>query len=160
MNKPTTTCQICGRGILANTGVIAHHGYQRPGDGYQTKSCMGARYLPYEVSCDRIQYAIEAITNYKNDEQKALDGWLASPPQTIIDYDKNYYTGKTTELKYEKPADFVYGGYASIPRTYANEYSRRVYAFQRTIKACGEQIAYLTDRLQKWVAPATERGLV
>jgi hypothetical protein len=43
------TCQCCGRAILAETGVIAHHGYERPDYGYQTASCMGARELPFEV---------------------------------------------------------------------------------------------------------------
>lgn len=43
------TCQVCGRAILANTGLIAHHGYQRPGLGWQTGSCHGARALPYEA---------------------------------------------------------------------------------------------------------------
>lgn len=47
-------CQICGRPILAETGVIAHHGYTRPGDGYQTSSCFGARELPFEVSRDAL----------------------------------------------------------------------------------------------------------
>jgi hypothetical protein len=41
-------CQCCGRAILANTGVIAHHGYTRPDAGWQTASCMGARARPYE----------------------------------------------------------------------------------------------------------------
>lgn len=44
------TCQICGRPIFAEIGVIAHHGYERPGDGYQTASCPGARELPFEAS--------------------------------------------------------------------------------------------------------------
>jgi hypothetical protein len=48
------TCQICGRPILAETGVIAHHGYQRPGEGWQTSSCFGARHLPFEASNDRL----------------------------------------------------------------------------------------------------------
>ncbi len=43
------TCQICGRPIFAEVGVVAHHGYQRPGDGWQTDSCFGARHLPYEA---------------------------------------------------------------------------------------------------------------
>lgn len=45
----TMTCQCCARPIFAETGAIAHHGYERPGDGYQTPSCMGARHLPFEV---------------------------------------------------------------------------------------------------------------
>lgn len=43
------TCQICGRPILANTGVIAHHGYTRDGYGYQSMSCDGALELPFEA---------------------------------------------------------------------------------------------------------------
>ncbi|MBB4377225.1 hypothetical protein [Bradyrhizobium sp. SBR1B] len=46
------TCQCCARPILANTGTIAHHGYERPGDGWQTASCFGAKELPFEV--DRV----------------------------------------------------------------------------------------------------------
>jgi hypothetical protein len=43
------TCQCCGRKILAKTGSIAHHGYERPGHGWQTSSCFGAKRLPWEV---------------------------------------------------------------------------------------------------------------
>lgn len=50
MTNERMTCQICGRKILAKNGKIAHHGYQRPGDGEQTQSCGGARHLPLEVS--------------------------------------------------------------------------------------------------------------
>lgn len=48
------TCQCCARQIFAETGTIAHHGYERPGWGYQTASCMGAKFLPFEVSRDRL----------------------------------------------------------------------------------------------------------
>ena len=58
------TCQICGREIKDSTGVIAHHGFQRPGDGWQTQSCIGARELPYEKSRDIIPKAIEEANNY------------------------------------------------------------------------------------------------
>jgi hypothetical protein len=44
------TCQICGRLICSKTGYIAHHGYSRPHDGYQTPSCLGAQQSPLEVS--------------------------------------------------------------------------------------------------------------
>ena len=50
MNNERKTCQICGRQILAKNGKIAHHGYRRPGVGWQTGSCEGARCLPLEVS--------------------------------------------------------------------------------------------------------------
>lgn len=47
--KVAMHCQCCGRAILANTGYIAHHGYERPGHGWQTSSCFGARRLPWEA---------------------------------------------------------------------------------------------------------------
>lgn len=53
------TCQCCGRDILANTGTIALHGYERPGHGWQTGSCVGAKHLPFEVSRDRLGIMIE-----------------------------------------------------------------------------------------------------
>lgn len=48
------TCQCCGIRYLANTGTIAHHAYERPGQGWQTASCMGAKYPPFEASRDRL----------------------------------------------------------------------------------------------------------
>lgn len=48
-------CQVCGlgrRGWIANAGRVPHHGYERPGWGYQTDSCAGAMALPYSVLQD------------------------------------------------------------------------------------------------------------
>lgn len=55
------TCQCCGRRFLANTGLMAHHGYERPGSGWQTASCYGARHLPFEVSRDTLGDMIDAL---------------------------------------------------------------------------------------------------
>lgn len=57
------TCQCCGRRILAETGTVAHHGYERPGTGWQTSSCMGAKEMPFEVSRDRLGVMIEGLRN-------------------------------------------------------------------------------------------------
>lgn len=73
------TCQVCGRAILSNTGMVAHHGYERPGMGFQTDSCDGARHLPIEASTkvlkshidtqiqilDRMKNKLDAIVNEK-----------------------------------------------------------------------------------------------
>lgn len=59
-----TTCQICEKEVKSKFGVIAHHGYQRPEQGWQTNSCMGARQLPYEKSRDIIPEAIKSIQNF------------------------------------------------------------------------------------------------
>lgn len=66
-------CQICEREIKATKGLIAHHGYKRPGGGYQTGSCSGARYLPYEISRDVIPEEILRISNYIEHTNKRLE---------------------------------------------------------------------------------------
>ena len=55
------TCQCCGRGIFANTGRLAHHGYTRPGDGWQTPSCFGAKRLPWEVDRSAVKDLIDHL---------------------------------------------------------------------------------------------------
>lgn len=54
MDEDRHECQICGRQIKAKNGKIAHHGYQRPGWGYQTSSCAGARHVPYSKGHDAL----------------------------------------------------------------------------------------------------------
>lgn len=51
-NQIRATCACCFRAQAVSRGGtgMAHHGYTRPGLGYQTSSCMGVSYPPYEVS--------------------------------------------------------------------------------------------------------------
>ena len=60
-SSQTMHCQCCGRAIHAALGKIAHHGYQRPGHGWQTASCFGAKHLPWEVSRDRVKVLIDHL---------------------------------------------------------------------------------------------------
>lgn len=62
------TCQCCARRIFAQSGTIAHHGYERPGTGWQTASCMGAKHLPFEVARNRLG---DLIVRLKSDIQTA-----------------------------------------------------------------------------------------
>src|SRR5882672_703843 len=72
-------CQICEREIKATTGVIAHHGYTRPGWGQQTRSCDGARELPYEVSRDAIKPAINGLRIFLGNQKSRLQEYLEAP---------------------------------------------------------------------------------
>jgi hypothetical protein len=64
-------CQCCGRSILAKGGLIAHHGYERPGTGWQTSSCPGARKDPWEVSRSALGRMIEGLRNSIDAMRKA-----------------------------------------------------------------------------------------
>lgn len=60
-------CQVCGRAILAELGTIALHGYQRPGTGWQTQSCYGAKRLPYEAARDAVEELCPAAARHVAD---------------------------------------------------------------------------------------------
>lgn len=60
-NKLVKTCPCCFRQIAVQGGTMAHHGYERPGMGWQTASCPGIRFRPLEVSTDGLVWVINAI---------------------------------------------------------------------------------------------------
>ncbi|MCK9370158.1 hypothetical protein M0R04_09660 [Candidatus Dojkabacteria bacterium] len=66
-------CQICSREIKDKMGVIAHHGYKRPSQGWQTQSCMGARNLSYEQSRDVIPKAIAYIKLFIENQKRIIE---------------------------------------------------------------------------------------
>jgi hypothetical protein len=70
--RSNTICQICARQIELFGKVISHHGYQRPGDGQQTASCMGARELSFNKDRTVLAKYIEQV----KDEVKSLNKTL------------------------------------------------------------------------------------
>ena len=91
-NAVAKTCQICGRPILAERGKIAHHGYTRPGDGWQSASCYGAMALPFEISRDALG---DYIKNLKI-QLGALNIRHDAIKNETIAFRVSYFTGKYT----------------------------------------------------------------
>lgn len=156
MTATKTTCQICGRPIKANTGLVAHHGYKRPGEGWQTSSCMGARHLPYELSCDVLPRAIKSCEAYIAGTQAAFDDAIANPPATLTDYSRHAWDHKPPPV-YVRPVDFdpaknMTGSYS--PHTYAGLWASTQYKRLAQLKGSAFTLTYLQDRLTKWVAPS------
>lgn len=55
-NKIIKTCGCCSRQIALAGSTMAHHGYERPGNGQQTASCPGIRFRPLERSDEGLRY--------------------------------------------------------------------------------------------------------
>lgn len=149
----TTTCQICGRPIKAKHGIIAHHGYTRPGNGWQTASCDGARHQPYEDARDRIPAAIKAAETFVAKRQAWLDDFLANPPAILIKTEQRYagrYEFKTVTTELPRPADFN----PTVERFYSTAYEVKYDSLKREaetqIKFAKEDIAFLTKRFNDW----------
>jgi len=143
------TCQICGRIIKAPAGVIAHHGYKRPGGGWQTSSCMGAKHLAYELSCDRIAAAIQSVQAFVEIESRNLSDLNSNPPKTItFSINRKSYT-------VDRPDNFNPDTAKGClrPRTYENEYMKKIHELKSAIKSARLDLKFLQERLSSWIAP-------
>lgn len=57
------TCPCCFSTQAVRDGKMVHHGYQRPGDGFQTASCMGIRFKPFERSVKGTEAVIDNLSD-------------------------------------------------------------------------------------------------
>lgn len=71
-NKIVKTCPCCFRQIAVTDGTMAHHGYQRPGHGWQTASCPGIRFKPLEVSNEGLVWLVGATEKRLSDLSREL----------------------------------------------------------------------------------------
>jgi hypothetical protein len=154
MSSTVVHCQICARPIRANAGVIAHHGYKRPrrGSGWQTRSCLGARYEPYEVSSARIPYVIGLVTKDIGDHRRALAELLATPPDTLT-YEPYGTHGKFVHVPRPEPFKYDSERGAFMPHSYEQLYKSRVVGHTYAIKSGISDLKYFKERLAAWVSP-------
>lgn len=148
------TCQVCGRKIKAKSGLIAHHGYQRR-YGWQSASCDGARFVPYEVSCDRLKEVAGWLERFIERKEQEYNAFIAERPAklTVMEDTTAYFKGR--EVIYERPE--VYNEYReNRPRTYECAYAQQRCEYERTIKYAKSDIAIMRRRIQEWKAPVTE----
>lgn len=73
-NQIRGTCAWCLRDIaIDRSGLMAHHGYERPDTGWQTQSCPGIEYKNLEISLDGLKEHIKAIDHFKTRITHELD---------------------------------------------------------------------------------------
>lgn len=72
-NQVRGTCGWCLRDIsIDKNGLMSHHGFTRPGDGYQTQSCAGVNFKNLEVSLDGLNARIKATEQEKTNLELRL----------------------------------------------------------------------------------------
>jgi hypothetical protein len=151
----TTTCQICGRAIKANTGVIAHHGYNRPGHGWQTSSCLGARFQPYEVSRARIPEVIEIWEAMKAQREASRAALIASPPETLTRLKRAYGSRETITLTrpegFDGARNVAAGSYRS--GSYEAEHGFLAARLRDDIAGLRDALSFLRERLTAPINP-------
>lgn len=169
-------CQYCERAqevVPTAKGkqlVIAHHGYQRPGGGYQTSSCICARELPYEVSCAALPPIIEGFKNQKAHHTAKRAEMLKTPPAFLpgektetgerYQTERGYWRHREIRVEYSalKPADFdpekKLTGWED-EHSYARRFSAKRFNHEQSIQYATSEIKRLTKRVAEW-KPAKE----
>lgn len=147
------TCQICGRPIKAKDGIIAHHGYKRPGDGWQTASCAGARHKPYEISCDCLPPTITYIKIHIQNVEARLEEHINNPPQTLVIQVGGYYKKEERIVTLPPTFDPKNPPCCVGMFSYAGEYSDIRRKYQQDIKYSKQDLQYMEERLKNWIAP-------
>lgn len=160
-------CQICERRIklvhiphaaLGQGNVtlarIAHHGFKRPGQGWQTSSCFGAKYEPYETNSDAIPIAITAISNWRDMQKTALHALLTNPPAGLPYETGARYGVKGRECTALRPLGFtpLYAskGTRYEPHTYGVLFDIRKRKHEADIESANQDIKRLQKRLHDW----------
>ena len=147
------TCQICGRPIKAKEGIIAHHGYKRPGDGWQTASCAGARHKPYEISCDMLPPTITYIKEHIARVEAKLEEHINNPPKTLTVMKGYCYNKKPVEVTLPEGFDAKNPPCCVGMYSYAGEHSDIRRKYQQDIKYSKQDLQYMEERLKNWIPP-------
>jgi hypothetical protein len=72
-DKDIKTCPVClGQYAVSKQGLMVHHGFLRPGTGYQTRSCDGVSFKPLEVSTDGLVWYISMLEKQIAENKKNL----------------------------------------------------------------------------------------
>lgn len=134
-NKDVKTCPCCFRPIAVVAKTMAHHGYQRPGNGYQTQSCPGIKFKPLELSPDGLHYMLNNHKEAKAENEKTLE--LA--PQ-INSFKEFVRVGIKRELVDITRDDHRFKAY----------YERHVRELETDIRWRTEEIAMFEERIANW----------
>lgn len=152
MDEDRHECQICGRQIKAKNGKIAHHGYERPGWGYQTSSCAGARHVPYSKGHDALDRQLTLVPEYIARQEESLQNWKVSPPDEIEER-RSMHTKHNGARKYKKPEGFDPA--ASLKRGYGfqgydAEFIGHARQMEQRIKGLRSMLEFLQKRRDEW----------
>jgi hypothetical protein len=157
----TMTCQCCERQIFAETGVIAHHGYERPSIGWQTASCMGARYQPFEADRTRLGDMIRLLEQHRDrmaSHLKETEAERAPISSTFaIGYDRAKHETVSSTI-YVNRASFLYARAvvsecsqsASWWKTFDEMKTASVDSQRKAIVSIKEYIGHCQKRFEGW----------
>lgn len=131
-NKVVKTCACCFRAIAVANVTMAHHGYQRPGAGWQTASCPGVRFRPLEVSSDGLKWLVGELNSMLGALERAYEARASKTTLNVRDVGNHII-----EISKESPR-------------WAREYRFYVVELESQIGSLKRELPELEKRLREW----------
>ncbi len=92
-NKIVKTCGCCLRTIaIGSDKKMVHHGFKRPGDGYQTESCEGINFKCLEISDEGPKFMVKILSELLIREKEKLKEFKSAKTFTFLNYQKKMET--------------------------------------------------------------------
>ena len=143
-NKVVKTCPCCFRGIAVVGQLMAHHGYERPGNGWQTTSCPGIRFEPLEWSPNGLMWMIDKLKER-----------LASLNE---EYNSRNLKQRLTSMNiHRKPIEVT----SDMPE-WTKEFARYVYLLETQQRHISNELDTFKSKLEHWepeLQQITELGI-
>lgn len=118
---------------LSKNGTMVHHGFQRPGDGYQTASCYGINFKPLERSNEGLIAMIKLINEDIVNKENSLSGIK----KAIEFFELDEKNKKLISIKEDNP-DFKY-----VKR-------RRIEGMEYELRSLKRDLAMFEKALNEW----------
>ena len=131
--KDKRTCPCCFGRFALNNGTMVHHGFQRPGDGYQTQSCFGFGYEPFERSNVGTLKYTEYLKTLLNEKEISIP--RMKEEKIILLFDKK--TRKLFEIKEGE-------------ENFEKENEMRINEVEREIRGLKRDLSFYDGKLKEW----------
>ena len=154
------TCQCCFGAFKLPRGRMSHHGYKRPGYGYDVGYCMGERELPYEKSCEVTKALLSNVEAYLADKRDYLSRLVAGEIKALTTQVTDYSV-KVRDYEMRPKKSVVVnmgdgevhnyeGRIGSSLSSFERVHARYVYNTKRDIQAAEEQVKFLSQKIADW----------
>ncbi len=163
---PAGTCQICERIIMLDpNGTIHHHGYERPGIGYQTESCSGARGPAYEAEKAILERWVVTLRNLLVDATEWRRRLLADEVSVLTyvyrDYKNRVRHEEAKVCHVDVTKDTKTLPDVPVVNPWKHVYDQAVLSNQRNVDELTHTLNHQYKRVIAWkVSPALEVSIV
>ena len=131
--KKKRTCPCCFGKFANIKDKMVHHGYKRPGHGYQTESCFGFSFPPFELSNLGTVRLVEFLTDLLKKREERLPVLKEESEITV-------FNSKTLKLNTLKKGD----------DWFEIEHDREIRIIESEIIAIKRDLVFLAEKLKNW----------